>query len=143
MNKTILIADDSRLMRMALGRLLRLKGHKVVEAVHGLAGAEALDYYDLDLIITDLNMPILDGMGLVRAVRSHPRAAGVPVIMASGEDSPERRRQARQAGVNFWLNKPIDADRLNQIVEWALALGEGELPDQALPGREGPRAVNG
>lgn len=135
MNKTILIADDSKLMRMALGRLLEMEGYRVIEAVHGAAALEILGFYDVDLVVTDLNMPGLDGLGLVRAMRSDPRLAGVPVIMASGEDGDEVRAESRRAGANFWLDKPYDAEALIGLVTWALDLRAG------LPGTAGDAAA--
>ena len=146
MNKTILIADDSKMMRMALARLLELEGYRVIEAVHGAAALDILGYYDVDLVITDLNMPELDGLGLVRAMRSAPRLAGVPVIMASGEDGDEVRAESRRAGANFWLEKPYDAETLTGLVAWALDLRAGLTGTagdaaQAAAQADAPRAV--
>ncbi|MGE4554243.1 MAG: response regulator [Desulfovibrionaceae bacterium] len=131
--KTILVVDDSHMMRMAMGHLLTMEGYLVVQAAQGEAALEVLAAQDVDLVLTDLNMPVLDGLGLVRAMRADPRLAGVPIIMASGEDGEAVRAESRRAGANFWLDKPCDAETLTGLVSWALELRAG-LPGAGAAG---------
>ncbi len=116
MTMTILTVDDSRTMRDMLRLALSNAGYDVVEATDGLHGLEMLDSAKPQLIITDINMPRLDGFGFIAKVRDDQRFAGVPILVLSTENSPEKKTRARQAGATGWIVKPFDAEKLVQAV---------------------------
>lgn len=130
MNKTILIVDDDSFIRLLLRRLLTSQGYTVVEAAGGEAAMELLEQESPDLVISDLNMPGMNGIELTRALRTNPRHVFVPLIMSSASVDTATRRTARQAGVNFWLEKPLEPERLFELTRWALTVGQ-ELAEVA------------
>jgi two-component system chemotaxis response regulator CheY len=109
----ILAVDDSASMRQIVGATLRSAGHSVVEAADG---QEALDLaregQQLDLVITDLNMPRMDGITLVRELRRLPWFRGVPMLVLTTESSPERKLEGRAAGATGWVVKPFNPEKL-------------------------------
>lgn len=107
MSKIVLTVDDSPTMRAMLQATLAEAGLEVIAAGDGLAGIAALDAPRLDVIITDINMPRLDGYGFIRAVRRHPRHGGAPVLVLTTESGPEHKARARQAGATGWIVKPF------------------------------------
>jgi two-component system chemotaxis response regulator CheY len=113
MSKTILTVDDSRTMREMLRLALAGAGHAVIQAEDGVAGVEALaDCGPLDVIITDINMPRMDGYGFISEVRADPRHRGVPILVLSTESDPARKARAREAGATGWIVKPFDPAKL-------------------------------
>lgn len=128
MSKSILIVDDDSFVRLLLKGHLEDWGHEVIEAASGEDAVELLEYEDVDLIITDLYMTGMDGMELARTLRGNPRHVFVPVIMSSAEVDTATRRMARESGVNFWLEKPVESERLYELTNWALTVGD-ELND--------------
>jgi two-component system chemotaxis response regulator CheY len=113
MSKTILTVDDSRTMRDMLRLALSDAGHAVIQAEDGVAGVEALAACGgLDLIITDINMPRMDGYGFIGAVRADPRHRATPILVLSTESDPARKARARQAGATGWIVKPFDPAKL-------------------------------
>jgi two-component system, chemotaxis family, chemotaxis protein CheY len=117
MGKTILTVDDSSTIRMLLRATLRSQGFTVAEAEDGVAALEWLSTNDLpDLMLTDINMPRLDGFGLVEAVRAETRHDAMPIIVLSTESSDEKQSRARQAGANGWIVKPFDPAKLASAI---------------------------
>ncbi len=113
MTKTILTVDDSRTMRDMLRLALADAGHDVLQADDGQAGADALDgIARLDAIITDINMPRLDGYGFIEHVRRHAVHRAAPILVLSTESDPAAKARARQAGATGWIVKPFDPARL-------------------------------
>ncbi len=111
--KTILTVDDSRTMRDMLRLALSEAGHAVIQADDGVAGVAALDDIPrLDVIITDINMPRLDGYGFIDEVRRHARHRATPILVLSTESDPARKARAREAGATGWIVKPFDPVRL-------------------------------
>ncbi|MBP8231512.1 response regulator [Rhizorhabdus sp.] len=118
----ILTVDDSSTIRRLLGAVLRGQGHDVAEAEDGVAALEWLAEHDRpDLLITDINMPRLDGLGLVEAVRSLDRHRDIPILVLSTEYSDEKQSRARKAGVAGWIIKPFAPAKLLHAVETAAA----------------------
>lgn len=116
MSKTILTIDDSRMMREMLLMVLQGAGFNVVQAEDGVEGLEALARAAPDLIITDINMPRMDGYGVIEGVRQDPRYRAMPILVLSTESSPEKKKRARDAGATGWIVKPFQADTLIDVV---------------------------
>lgn len=112
MSLNILAIDDSRTMRMMLQIALKEAGFEVCLAEDGQLGLDALEDFTPDVIITDINMPILDGFGVIEGVRKHPMHGSIPVLCLTTESAPELKARARQAGATGWIVKPFDKDKL-------------------------------
>jgi two-component system chemotaxis response regulator CheY len=116
MSMTILTVDDSRTMRDMLKVALMDAGYRVVQAVDGEHGLEVLDQETPQVIITDINMPKLDGFGFIERVRRDPRFLGIPILVLTTENSPEKKNLARRAGATGWIVKPFDSVKLVDVV---------------------------
>ncbi len=116
MSKTILTIDDSRMMREMLLMVLQGAGFDVMQAEDGVDGLEALSRATPDVIITDINMPRMDGYGVIEGVRQDPRHRATPILVLSTETSPEKKQRAREAGATGWIVKPFQADTLLDVV---------------------------
>lgn len=116
MSKTILTVDDSRMMREMLLMVLRGAGFNVVQAEDGQEGLDTLESAQPDVIITDINMPRLDGYGFIEGVRRDQRYRATPIIVLSTESSAEKKSRARDAGATGWIVKPFNADTLVEVI---------------------------
>ncbi len=112
MTLRILAIDDSRTMRDLLRVSLEEAGFQVTTAEDGADGMERLRAAAPDVIITDINMPRLDGFGVIEAVRGSDDGASVPILVLSTESSPEMKDRARRSGATGWIVKPFDDTRL-------------------------------
>lgn len=118
MSKTILTVDDSKTMRDMLKLALGGASHKVIQADDGQAGVEALALSGgVDVIITDINMPRLDGYGFIARVRRDPMNRATPILVLSTESSDARKQKARDAGATGWIVKPFDPEKLIAAVQ--------------------------
>jgi two-component system chemotaxis response regulator CheY len=119
MSKTILTIDDSRTMREMLRMALSDAGFRVVQAEDGEHGLEVLKIETPDVIVTDINMPRLDGFGLVEAVRRDARHRAIPILVLTTESDAEKKNRARRAGATGWIVKPFDpvklVDAINRV----------------------------
>jgi two-component system chemotaxis response regulator CheY len=113
---TILTIDDSRTMRDMLRLALGGAGFTVVQAVDGQDGLKVLPQQPVDLIITDINMPKLDGYGVIRAIRGDPAYNDTPILVLSTEAEQASKNVANEAGANGWIVKPFDPDGLVKLV---------------------------
>jgi two-component system chemotaxis response regulator CheY len=114
----VLIVDDQGSVRAMTRMTLEEIGFRVIhEAENGVTAMETASIQPLDLIISDYNMPEMDGLGLLRAVRGHPSARKVPFILLTGRGDRELVVKAAQAGVNNYLVKPFTADILRGKIE--------------------------
>ena len=114
-----LIVDDSSVMRKIVERSLRQAGMEsliIAEAGSGVEGLEVLKAQRFDLILSDINMPSMDGLEFVRQLRGQQLADGVPVVMITTESSEEHVKHAIQAGANGYIRKPFTADQVKQRV---------------------------
>ncbi len=112
MSKTILTVDDSRTMRDMLMLALSDAGFRVVQAEDGLHGLEVLLCETPDVIVTDINMPRLDGFGFIEGVRGDGRHRAVPILVLTTESDHEKKERARRAGATGWIVKPFDPIKL-------------------------------
>jgi len=117
----ILTVDDSASIRQAIKIALSGAGHQVTEANDGSDGLAKAGSGGFSLIITDLNMPVMDGLTMIRELRTKPGHAGVPILFLSTESDPEIKAQAKAAGATGWLIKPFDPQQLIRIVTKVLA----------------------
>jgi two-component system chemotaxis response regulator CheY len=113
-----LVVEDSQTMRKMLAEsLARIPGMEVVEAENGLTGIRALATQQFDLVVTDLNMPVMDGLKLIRHVRGDPRHEKTPIVIITTESAPNDRDRAMALGANAYIEKPIQAPRVIRAVE--------------------------
>jgi two-component system chemotaxis response regulator CheY len=112
MSKIVLTVDDSRMMREMLAKVLREAGFDVVQAEDGLEGVRMLRECSPDVIITDINMPRMDGYGFIEAVRQDAEHRAKPILVLSTESDPAKKNRARLAGATGWIVKPFSADSL-------------------------------
>ena len=113
-----LIVEDSKTMRSMLAdSLMRIPGMDVVEAENGLSGIRALATQRFDLVVTDVNMPVMDGLKLIRHVRSDPRHEDTPIVVITTESAPNDRDRAMALGANAYIEKPIQAPRVIRAVK--------------------------
>lgn len=107
MAKRILIVDDSSSVRTIVRMALRERGYEVVEAVNGQDALAKLDAERCHLIISDVNMPTMDGIALLKAIKSHPNYKFTPVIMLTTEAGQDKKEEGRAAGAKAWIVKPF------------------------------------
>lgn len=119
--KTILTVDDSPSIRQMLAYVLTSNGYRVIEAGDGEEGLMQAKTNQADLILTDQNMPRMDGIAFIRAVRGLPAYKGVPILMLTTESSPAVKEQGRDAGATGWLVKPFDPEKLLEVLKKVLA----------------------
>lgn len=117
----ILTVDDSASIRQAIKIALGAEGFQVTEAANGAEGLDKAGAGDFSLIITDLNMPVMDGLSMIRELRARPAHAGVPIIFLTTESDADIKQQAKAAGATGWLTKPFAPDQLVRIVHKVLA----------------------
>lgn len=110
--RKILIVDDSVSMRQMVSFTLRQGGYEVIEAEHGQAALNKLQSSTVDLIITDLNMPVMDGITLIQNVRKLPAMKSKPILMLTTEGLAAKKEQGKAAGASGWLVKPFDPEKL-------------------------------
>jgi len=116
MKKTILTVDDATTMRKIIVLALRGAGHDVLEAEDGLAALEVLQTRHVDLIITDVNMPRLNGIEMTRRVRLLPNFQKTPILLLTTESDPNIKNLGRAAGATGWLVKPFQREQLLAVV---------------------------
>ena len=112
MKKTVLTVDDSRTMRDMLLMALEDAGYTVIQAVDGVDGLETLAAKGADVVITDINMPRMDGFGFIEGMRADPNHRATPVLVLTTESDAEKKARARAAGATGWIVKPFDPARL-------------------------------
>jgi two-component system chemotaxis response regulator CheY len=120
MSKTILTVDDSPSVRRMLSMTLEAAGYAVVEAVDGQDGLSKALVQRFDAIITDQNMPNLDGLGFIRAFRQLPQGKGVPIVVLSTDSDEGLKAQAREAGALGWMVKPFTPEKLLAVMKKVL-----------------------
>ena len=116
MNRTIMTVDDSPSMRALLRHALGAEGYQVAEAEDGVQALERIGEAAPDLVITDINMPRMDGFGLIEKMRADPAWNGLPILVLSTEFSEEKKQRARAAGATGWIVKPFDPVKLVDAV---------------------------
>jgi len=111
----ILVVDDSPVVKKIVTTTLMKKGFEVREALDGVAALEILLNEKIDLVITDLNMPKMDGLQLTREIRKNPMYKRIPIIMLT--TNPSEEQKALEAGANLYLKKPVTSEELISHVQ--------------------------
>ncbi|ACT48165.1 MULTISPECIES: response regulator [Methylotenera] len=117
MAKTILAVDDSGSLRQMVAFSLKAAGYDVIQAVDGQDGLNKAKEKTVDLVLTDQNMPIMDGLTLIKNLRGLGSYQKVPILMLTTESSDEMKAKGKAAGANGWLVKPFDPKRLIEVVQ--------------------------
>ncbi len=110
----VLVVDDDKTTRKMLSLILKSKGYEVVTAENGIDGLQKLGIEQINLILTDMNMPYMDGIEFTRQVRANPEVSNIPIVMLTTEADEEEKQRAYNAGVDDYLVKPATGE---QIVE--------------------------
>jgi two-component system chemotaxis response regulator CheY len=117
MAKSILAIDDSASIRQMVGFTLKSSGYEVVEAVDGMDGLDKAKARTFNLVLTDQNMPRMDGLTLIKSLRALPQYKTVPILMLTTESSDAMKQQGRTVGATGWLVKPFDPQKLVEVVK--------------------------
>ena len=117
MAKTILIIDDSAAIRQMVAFTLKTDGYTVVEAADGVDGIAKAKAHDIDLVLSDQNMPNMDGITFVKTLRALPKYGTIPILMLTTVHNEEQKAQGREAGATGWLVKPFDPHKLLEVVK--------------------------
>ena len=111
-NMRVLLVEDAPFLRYAFGRLLRMHGFEVMEANDGREALERVSEFRPQLVVTDLMMPVMDGVELIERLHSDPETADLPVVAITADATEQAERKARQAGAVDFISKPIDLPAL-------------------------------
>ncbi len=120
MTKKILTVDDSPSIRQMVKLTLSGAGYDVLEAGDGQQGLNAAKANPVDMIVTDLNMPVMNGLGLIRELRKLPAYKGVPILFLTTESDAALKKEAKDAGATGWITKPFQQDQLLSVVKKVL-----------------------
>jgi len=113
---SILAVDDSASMRQMVSFTLKNAGFNVVEAVDGQDALEKASSRDFNLVLTDQNMPRMDGISLTKKLREHPKFKSTPILILTTESSDQMKQAGRSAGATGWLVKPFDPAKLIEVI---------------------------
>lgn len=120
MSKTILAVDDSKSIRQMVSMTLTKEGYTVIEAGDGKEAVTRMASANVNMIITDLNMPNMDGIELIRNVRKDPKYRFIPIIMLTTESSAEKKDEGKKAGATGWIVKPFQPAQLISVIQKVL-----------------------
>ncbi len=116
MERTVLVVDDSVTMRRIVGFTLKEAGFQVIESANGVEALRELKYQKVDLIIADVNMPVMDGISFVREARATAELKFVPILMLTTESVGSRVVEGREAGATGWMVKPFKPQKLLETI---------------------------
>jgi two-component system chemotaxis response regulator CheY len=116
MGKSIISVDDSSTMRRMVSFTLKSAGYEVIEAADGVEALTVLKSRPVDMVISDINMPNLNGIELTRQLRSQPGYIRIPIILLTTESDPGKKAEGRAAGATGWIVKPFSQDQLLALV---------------------------
>jgi two-component system chemotaxis response regulator CheY len=120
MSKTIMTVDDSASVRQMVSFTLRQQGFETLEAANGSEALKKIGEEQIDMVITDINMPELDGISLIREIRQNPSCRFLPVIVLTTDGDPEKKQEGKKAGATGWIVKPFRPDQLVAVVRKVL-----------------------
>ncbi len=117
MAKTVLIVDDSTSMRQLVSFTLKDAGYEIVEAVNGRDALNKLNGKKIEMVITDLNMPEMDGIELIRQLRNNSGFRFTPIVMLTTESQESKKQEGKRAGASGWIVKPFTPEQLIAVVK--------------------------
>lgn len=118
MKKNVLIIDDSESIREVVASGLEISGYNVIKGINGEDGLNCLSLNEnIDLIITDLNMPVMDGITFLKEVRKNSRYRYLPVIILTTESQETKKQEAKNAGATGWIIKPFSKEKLITVIK--------------------------
>jgi two-component system, chemotaxis family, chemotaxis protein CheY len=120
MSKTIMTVDDSASVRQMVSFTLRQTGYEVVEAKDGQDALEKLQGASVHMVLTDLNMPNMDGIQLIRNLRAIPSYKFIPIVMLTTESQAEKKQEGKTAGATGWIVKPFKPEQLLAVIKKVL-----------------------
>lgn len=120
MKKTILTVDDSASIRHMVKFSLSKEGYEIIEAVDGKDALNKLSTADANMVVTDLNMPNMDGITLIKELRKQPKYKFTPIIMLTTESQDSKKSEGKAAGATGWIVKPFQPDQLVAVVKKVL-----------------------
>lgn len=121
MSKTVLVVDDSASIRQLVSMVLKGSGYNVIEAVDGSDALKKLDGQKINLVISDVNMPNMDGISFVKEMKLKAGYKFTPVIMLTTEGSEDKKREGQSAGAKAWVVKPFKPEQMLQAVAMLIA----------------------
>ncbi|MBP7063901.1 response regulator [Ferrovibrio sp.] len=116
MTKTVLTVDDSKTMLQMLQFALKQGGYTVIQGENGQEGLDLLEQHDVDVIISDINMPVMDGITFIKELRKLPKCKATPVLILTTESSQAKKAEGRAAGATGWIVKPFDPAKLLEVI---------------------------
>jgi two-component system chemotaxis response regulator CheY len=114
--KSVLVVDDSNSMRQMVAFTMKEAGFDVIEGSNGQEALDRVKGKTVNLVITDLNMPIMDGMSMIRTLRTIPEYKFTPILMLTTESQAEKKAEGKAAGATGWIVKPFNPEQLLQVV---------------------------
>jgi len=115
MSKTVLVVDDSTSMRQMVSFTMKEAGFEVIEGANGEEALSKVQGKAVNLVITDLNMPVMDGMTLIRQLRTKPEFKFTPILMLTTESQEAKKQEGKAAGATGWIVKPFNPEQLLQV----------------------------
>lgn len=116
MGKSALVVDDSTSMRQMVSLTLKESGFDVLEGDNGKSALDKVAGKSVDVVVTDLNMPVMDGMTLIRELRTKPEFKFTPILMLTTESQATKKQEGKAAGATGWIVKPFVPEQLMQVV---------------------------
>ncbi len=120
MSKVILTVDDSASVRQMVSFTLKNEGYEVIEAIDGVDALSKLSDKKADMVLTDLNMPNMDGIELIKNIRQNPRYKFIPIIFLTTESQQEKKQAGKTAGATGWIVKPFKPEQLIGVIKKVL-----------------------
>jgi two-component system chemotaxis response regulator CheY len=120
MRKTVMTVDDSASVRQMVSFTLQQAGYEVLEAVDGRDALAKIGSATVNMVITDLNMPNMDGISLIRNLRKNPACKFIPIILLTTESQAEKKQEGKSAGATGWIVKPFNPEQLLAVVRKVL-----------------------
>jgi two-component system chemotaxis response regulator CheY len=116
MTKRVLTVDDSKTMLQMLQFALKQGGYEIIQGENGQEGLDLLEANTVDVIITDINMPVMDGITFIKELRKKPKNKATPVLILTTESSQSKKEEGRSAGATGWIVKPFDPGKLLEVI---------------------------
>ena len=120
MQKIIMTADDSASFRQMIKFTLEQAGYDVIEAIDGQDAVAKLDNTKVDMLIADLHMPKIDGIDLIKKIRTEPQYKFLPIIMLTTESQADKKQEGKDAGATGWIEKPFKPEQLLGVIKKVL-----------------------